>query len=241
VSVSETWYSHRVEADLTLTRWGEFGVPVLIFPTAGGDSAEIERHGVVESLSWLLADGRIKVFSVDSVAGRSWLERRDPRHSAWLQNRFDQAIRWEVVPAIRADCRSGGIEIIAAGASIGAFNAVEVLCRHPDVFRAAVGMSGTYDLTPWLGGTWSDDFYYSSPLHYLPALDGGWQLDALRNRFVVLPTGTGDWEDPGETWNMANVLGAKGVPNRVDEWHGWPHDWHTWREMLPSYLHELTF
>ncbi len=36
---------------------------------------------------------------------------------------------------------------------------------------------------------------------------------------------------------MARVLGAKGIPNRVDPWGPeWHHDWETWREMLPKYL-----
>jgi esterase/lipase superfamily enzyme len=43
----------------------------------------------------------------------------------------------------------------------------------------------------------------------------------------------------GETWAMANVLGAKGVPNRVDPWGPQvDHDWMTWRKMLPQYLEE---
>jgi esterase/lipase superfamily enzyme len=40
---------------------------------------------------------------------------------------------------------------------------------------------------------------------------------------------------------MARILGAKGIPNRVDPWgpeHD--HDWTTWRAMLPRYLDELT-
>ena len=223
-----------------MARWGSLGAPVLVFPTAGGDCEEIERMGVVEACSALLADGRVKLYSVDSVAGRAWLERADPGHAAWLQNRFDAAVRWEVVPAIRADCRDQGIGVVTAGASIGAFNAVEVLTRHPDVFLAAVAMSGTFDLTPWLDGHWSDDFYFSSPLHWLPGLDGGWQLDHLSHRFVAIATGTGAWEDPEESWRLADVLGAKGIPNRVDLWEGWPHDWQTWRAMLPEYLHRLT-
>lgn len=239
MSVTERWFSQRLGRDITVARWGEVGTPVLVFPTAGGDAHEIERMGLIDSLSLLLADGRIKVYSIDSVAGRSWLERADPLHSAWLQNQFDAAIRWEVVPAIRADCRSETIEILTAGASFGAFNAVEVVCRHPDVFRAAIGMSGTYDLSPWMGGASSDDFYFSSPLHYLPGLGDGPQLDRLRSRFVLLATGTGAHEAPAESWWMADVLGGRGVPNRFDAWEGWPHDWPTWRDMLPGYLHQL--
>jgi len=37
---------------------------------------------------------------------------------------------------------------------------------------------------------------------------------------------------------MANVLGAP-RRQRVDPWGvAWPHDWQTWREMLPKYLGE---
>lgn len=237
---TERWYSARLEQEITLTRWGIVGVPVLFFPTAGGDAEEVERMLMIDALAPLLADGRIKVYSVDSVAGRAWLDHADPRHASWLQNQFDAAIRWEVVPAIRSDCHDDGIEVVVAGASIGAFNSVEVLCRHPDVFAAAVAMSGTFDLSNRLGEHWNDDFYFSSPLHYLPGLADGPQLHALRRRFVLIATGTGAWEDPGESWALADVLGDKGIPNRVDSWPGWEHDWPTWRAMLPGYLHELT-
>jgi esterase/lipase superfamily enzyme len=150
-------------------------------------------------------------------------------------------MRHEVVPAIRQDCRNDGIEIVTAGASIGAFNAVASVCRHPDVFRAAIGMSGTYDLEPWLNGEFYEDFYFSSPLHYLPGLEDGHHLSMLRQRFVLLTYGQGRWEDPNESWRVANLLGSKGVPNRVDPWGPeWDHDWPAWRAMLPQYLSELT-
>jgi esterase/lipase superfamily enzyme len=156
-----------------------------------------------------------------------------------VQNLFDAFIYEEVTPAIRKDCDSEDIEIIATGASIGAFNAVATVCRHPDAFRMAIGMSGTYDLSKYLEGRMYPDFYFSSPLHYLPNLEGP-QLELLRTRFILLPSGEGDYEDIGESWRLARVLGAKGVPNRVDPWGAeWRHDWVTWREMLPKYLAEF--
>ncbi len=238
MKIADAWFSERVRQDVRLVRWGAVGAPVLLFPTAGGDAEEAERMGLIGAVEPLLAAGRVKVYSIDSIAGRSWIGTDDPRHSMWLQNQFDAAVYHEVVPAIRADC-GGDFEVVTAGASIGAFNAVAALCRHPDVFRVAIGMSGTYDLSPRLGGHWGDDFYYSSPLHFLPGLPG-WQLDRLRTRFVVLATGRGRWEDPGETWKMAHALGSRDVPNRVDLWsEGHDHDWPTWREMLPLYLDDL--
>ena len=236
------WHSPRLEREVTVARWGHWGEPVLLFPTAGGDALEVERMGVIEALDGLLKGGRIKVYSLDSVAGQAWIAQQHPAaYCMALQNRFDGFVYHEVVPAIRADTRSEGIEIVTAGASIGAFNAVASLCRHPDAFRAALGLSGTYDLERLFGFGADENFYFSSPLLFLPKLGEGPQLEALRRRFVLLAFGQGRWEDPGESWRMADVLGAKGIPNRVDPWGGeWDHDWPTWRRMLPHYLDALT-
>ena len=41
---SERWFSDRLQEDITVVRWGLFGPPVLVFPSAGGDAEEIERQ-----------------------------------------------------------------------------------------------------------------------------------------------------------------------------------------------------
>ena len=234
------WYSPNIEQDIQLVRWGHYGTPVLLYPTAGGDAEEVERFHLLSVLQPLIEAGRIKVYSTDSVAGRAWISGREsPEYCSRLQNCFDSYIYHEVTPLIRKDCQSESIEIIAAGASIGAFNAVATVCRHPDVFKMAIAMSGTYDLSKYLYGNFNQDFYFSSPLHYLPGLDGP-HLEAIRQRFILMPSGEGDYEDIGESWRMAKVLGNKGIPNRVDPWGPhYHHDWVTWREMLPKYLDEL--
>jgi esterase/lipase superfamily enzyme len=234
------WHSPHVEQEIQLVRWGSFGAPVLLFPTAGGDAEEVERFHLVGALMPLIESGRIKVYSIDSIAGKAWIS---GQHSAefcsYLQNMFDALVYQEIVPAVRKDCESPDIEIIVAGASIGAFNAVATICRHPDAFRLAIAMSGTYDLSKYLEGRFIQDFYFASPLHFLPGLEGP-QLEQLRKRLILMPSGQGEFEDIGESWRMASVLGAKGVPNRVDAWGAeWRHDWVTWREMLPKYLSEF--
>lgn len=237
---STSWRSERLGRDVKVVRWGEVGTPVLIFPTAAGDAEECERFLMIDALSPLMEAQRIKVYSVDSIGTQAILDDELSREAAArVQNRFDEAIYREVVPAIRADCKDGGIEVIVAGASLGAFNALAAITRHPDVFQTAICMSGTYDLTRWMTRS-SQDWYFSSPLDFLPGLGEGALLDKLRERFVLLTHGTGRWESPKESWNVADLLGSKGVPNRVDEWGDeWDHDWPTWRRMLPKYLGEL--
>jgi esterase/lipase superfamily enzyme len=234
------WRSERLQREVTMVRWGSFGQPVLVFPTAGGDAEEIERMHLVGAVAPLIDAGKIKVYSCDSVAGRALVAREGTsHHQMWLQNQFHHYIRHEVVPAIHADCKASDLSLWAAGASIGAFHSVAAVCRFPDVFSRACAMSGTYDLRRFYEVTqFTDEFYVSSPLHFVPTLAGK-HLEVLRTRMIVLASGEGRAEDLGESWRMGNVLGAAGVPNRVDPWGpAWPHDWQTWREMLPKYLGE---
>jgi esterase/lipase superfamily enzyme len=242
------WYSHRTEADTQLVRWGKFGRPVLVFPTAGGDAEEIERMLMIKALDPLLRGGRIKVYSIDSLPPRHWGDTdKSARYCTWLQNRFDGYIYNEVIPAIREDCNTPDIEVVVAGASIGAFNAMASICRHPDVFKQAICLSGTYDVERFIKDRDGHpmrrgdlDFYFSSPLQYLPNLGESEQLRLLRQRFVLMAHGGGRWEDPGQDWTMAKILGSKGVPNRVDPWGPeYDHDWPTWRALLPKYLSEV--
>lgn len=236
------WYSERLGREVTLARWGETGQPVLLFPTAGGDAEECERFQVIQGLAPLLEAGRIKVYSCDSVAGQAWFAREGtPGHRMWLMNQFHHYVRREVAPAIHLDCGSEDLGLWVAGASIGAFHAVAVTCRFPDVFHRALAMSGTYALMRFIEAAEpSHDMVVSSPLHFVPTL-AGHHLDVLRTRHLTLASGQGRNEDLGESWAMANTLGRMGVPNRVDPWGPqWPHDWETWRAMLPHYLGEWT-
>jgi esterase/lipase superfamily enzyme len=102
-------------------------------------------------------------------------------------------------------------------------------------------MSGTFDLMRFIEVDSFDEYYFaSSPLQFVPTLSGV-HLDVLRQRFVLFATGAGRAENVGESWQMANVLGRQGIPNRVDDWGPeWHHDWPTWRAMLPKYLEEWT-
>jgi esterase/lipase superfamily enzyme len=236
------WRSDRMQREATLARWGHLGQPVLVFPTAGGDAEEIERFKVIHVLAPLIEAGRVKVYSCDSVAGQVWFHKEgSPEHRMWMMNQFHQYVRHEVVPAIRADCKDPDLLVWATGASIGAFHSVAAVCRFPHIFSRALAMSGTYNLMRFIEAKhYTDEYFVSSPLQFVPTLDGV-HLDVLQKRFILLASGDGRAENMGESWAMANVLGSKGIPNRVDPWGPeWHHDWPTWRAMLPKYLDEWT-
>ena len=106
-------------------------------------------------------------------------------------------------------------------------------------YAQAICLSGTYNMNRFLQGKITRDYHDSSPLDFVPGLSGK-HLELLKQRFILLAHGTGDFEDPEQSWNVERVLGPKGIPNRVDAWDKtWRHDWVTWRKMLPQFLGEL--
>ena len=93
----------------------------------------------------LLADGRVKLYCVDSFDRESWsnrgipLEERARRHGV-----YESWILGEVVPFIRHDC-GGASEMITCGVSLGAFHAANFALKRADLFPLAICMSGNYD------------------------------------------------------------------------------------------------
>jgi len=137
------------------------------------------------------------------------------QHRAWVQNQFHhQFVYHELVPGIRNDCN-----IPTSGSSPPAplsvrFNALAVTCRFPDLFTKALCLSGTSDLTRFLNnGGVPQDFYYSSPVHFLPG------SKARRRRAEsarLFASGQGARRDSANPGARPDLLGKKGIPNRVE-------------------------
>ncbi len=237
----DRWYSPRLESDVSVVRWGHFGRPVIVFPTAGGDAEEVERMLLIDALGDLIEAGRIKVYSCDSIAGYAMVRGDgDARYRAALLNGFHGFVREEMIPAIWADCGTPGADVVVSGASIGAFNAIAVLCRYPEVVSHAIAMSGTFDVASFIGPDAGEALYFATPLYFLPGLQGP-ALERLQHRFAVLASGEGRWENIEHSWRLAEMMGQKGIPNRVDPWGPeYDHDWPTWRAMLPHYLSQVS-
>lgn len=231
-----SWHTARFPEPARLIRWGHFGTPVLLFPSAGGDFEELERFGLIAALAPLLQGGRAKIYSMDGLAARGWLSgKASARRCRNLQERFDELLCEEVVPRIRADCKEAQIEPVLGGVAWGAFYAISAMCRHPALFRAAVGLSGIYDLTPRLAdrAARGPGFVAEAALPRLTAAD----LEQLRQRPLLLGTGSGAYETPAESERLAAVLRSNELRCQLDVWGPqYAHGWASWREKLPQFI-----
>lgn len=234
-----SWWSPAVGREMGVATYGHYGKPVIFFPTGGGDFLDCERFLMVRALGPLIDAGRIKLFAVDSVCRESWTNPEvAPADKSRAQARYARYLEDELVPFIRGRCGGSEQRIAACGASIGAYNALNVACRRPDQFDLMIGLSGTYSHDHRMGGHFDDDYYFNMPLHFVPGLSGR-LLEELRSVRFVLGLGEAH-ENPAYTWAVASVLGRQGIWNRVENWGpGSGHDWPTWRTMLPLFLDRL--
>jgi esterase/lipase superfamily enzyme len=71
----------------------------------------------------------------------------------------------------------------------------------------------------------------------MPNLHDHGTLEKLRQKQIIITSGTGDYEDPSQSAKLARDLWAKGVNANLDLWgRDMRHDWPTWRKMLPYFL-----
>jgi esterase/lipase superfamily enzyme len=238
--VIDTWYSPSLGKEMEVVTYGYYGFPLLMFPTAAADYLEYERFYVIDVIKHHIESGKVKVFSINSINRESWLNRQLPtKQKALRQAQYNNYITNEVVPFIWNSC-NGRHGIITTGASLGAFHAANQVFRRPDLFAGMIAMSGSFDIRGYYDGDYHDDnVYFNNPVEYVANLpEGSYELNALRHkRNIHIVTGQGNYENPDASRRFSGILHAKGIPHELDLWgYDMPHDWPTWRAMLPYYI-----
>lgn len=232
------WHSPRLNKYMEIATYGHYGFGLLLIPTAAADYLEYERFLLIKAIEKYINDGKVKVFSVNSINTESWLNNQmNPRHKAIRQQQFNDYIFNEVVPFIRTHT-SDDTPIITCGASFGALHSMNLFLKRPDLINGVIAMSGCYDLTAYTDGYFDDDVYFNSPEHYIPNLSDDFFLSRYRDaKKILISTGSGDWEKPEASYRFSHMLNSKGITHELDIWgYDMPHDWDTWRKMLPYYL-----
>ena len=226
-----------------LWRYGTFGMPVLVFPSAAGMAHEWDAHGMVQGLGDLIDAGKIKLYCSESNVAEAWTRRENP--AAWRIQRhqaFERYVVNELVPFIRLDCRTDSIPIAVTGTSLGAYYAANFSLKFPSIFRWALCMSGRYDISWLTDGVNNADTYFNNPMAFVPNLDGP-ALDEVREHtHIVLVCGQGQWEDGNveDTRAMAGVLAAKGISHECDLWgRDTAHEWSSWKRQARYHFQRL--
>jgi esterase/lipase superfamily enzyme len=234
------WFSPALQKEMPVAVYGHYGYALLMIPTAAADFLEYERFGLIHALQPLLDAGRLKIFSVNSINTESWMHKgMEGAHKAIRQNQFNTYIFNEVIPFIR-NKTSEETPIITCGASFGAFHAMNLFLKRPDLLQGVIAMSGVYDLMEYTDGFYDEQVYFNSPMHFIPNLEDHQVLENIRKGKITIATGSGAHEDPDANRRFSAVLHNKSIPHQLEVWgDDVHHDWPTWRKMLPEILNRV--
>jgi esterase/lipase superfamily enzyme len=225
--------SEHMGRGVHLWRYGHFGPPVLVMPSAAGMAHEWEAGGMVGALADWLREGKLKLYCTESNVAEGWTRKNTPpewrirRHMA-----FERYVVDELVPLIRRDCQSADIPIAITGTSMGAFFSANLALKHPHIFRYALCLSGRYEATRMTDGFSNEDVYFNNPMAFVPNMSGSY-LDAARElTHLTLVCGQGKWENGNieDTQRFGQLLRQKGISHECDLWgYDVDHDWNWWR------------
>lgn len=231
--------SQHMGRQLYLWQHGDFGAPVLVFPSAAGMAHEWENQGMIEALAPLIGGRKIKLYCIESNVSEAWTKKDlDPAWRIGRHMAYERFINEELVPFIRQDCHTPEIPIGVTGTSLGAFFAANFALKNPEVFRYALCMSGRYDIRDF-NPLQSVDVYFNNPLAYLGGMEGELLEKVRKNTHLDLICGRGPWEDGNwqETQRFSEMCTRKGISNRMDLWgKDVDHEWGWWRRQAKMYL-----
>jgi len=223
---------------MPIATYGYYGFALLLVPTASADYLEYERFQLIEALRPFIEAGKIKVFSINSINNESWMnDQADPRQKIVRHMQWNNYVYDEVIPFIHTST-SRETAVIVSGASFGALHSANLFFKRPDLLNGCIAMSGVYELTEYTKGYFDEDVYFNSPMHYMPNLTDHSILEQIRrSAHIHLFSGSGSFEDPESARRFAGILYGKGIHYELDIWGAeWPHEWHTWKTLLPHYL-----
>jgi esterase/lipase superfamily enzyme len=236
-----TWFSPHLRREMELLEFGHAGARVLVFPTRGGRFFDYEDFGLVQALADRIDAGLLHLFCVDSVDYESlYNDGIPPADRIQRHIEYEAYILSEVLPLTRQ--RNPQPFMIAHGCSLGAYHAMNLALRYPQLFGKVVALSGRYDLTEpvdvfrSLFDTYYDEtIYYHSPNHFLPNLTDETILTEIRRLEIIIAIGR---EDPfiGSNVALSRIMTDKAIDHRLDYWDGRAHKARFWREMVRVYL-----
>jgi esterase/lipase superfamily enzyme len=224
------WYSHHLGRDIEMLVYGNWGYPVVLFPTSMGHYYEYKDFGLTETARWFVETGKVKLYCIGSIDKDSWYAKHlHPGTRIWNHVLYDKFLHEELVPGIQRECNIQKIGV--SGASFGGYHALNFAFRHPEQVGHLLTMGAAFDIRSFLGGYYDDNVYYNNPPDFMP----GAQNNEFYHMNIVLGTSEYDF-CKGGNYQMSDILNRKGIRHKLDVTPWGDHDWPVWKDQFPRYL-----
>ena len=232
-------WSRMLGREMEFKVYGTAGVPVLALPARGGRFYDWENNGMPEAVASLLSSGKLQLFTADGIDAESLLAGdAAPRRRAEMQEKYFNYLSTELAARIRElNQTEKGQLIWCVGVDTGACQAVNCRLRRPEVFGGAIGLSGLYDMSRFLGSAEDDLVLRNAPLAYLTetGLVDKKAFAKAEENHLLLCAGQGGYEEDAQadTRALAAALTAASIPAHCEIWGSdVSHDWYWWGKEL---------
>ena len=219
--------------------YGHAGVPVLALPARGGRFYDWENNGMPDAIAQLLNEGKVQLFCADSIDGEAVLNGDIPvRRRAEMEEKYFVYLTAELAPRLLAlNGAAKDAKLWCVGIDLGAVHAVNCRLRRPEVFGGAIGLSGLYDMSRFLGSAEDDLVLRNAPLAYLTetGLVDKKAFAKAEENDLILCAGQGSYEEEAQadTRALSEALTAAGLPVHCEFWGSdVSHDWYWWGKEL---------
>lgn len=231
---TKKWRSPSLGKDMELTIYGKSGTPIIGLPTRGADCHQWEEFGMVDTISYQLNNGFNQLYCLSSVDKEGFLnEDASPAQRLVRQQQYESYLVEELVPYIHEE--NNIPFIILAGIDMGGYHALTAALKHPGAFGKVIGISGIYDIKPFMDDFYNDDVYYSNPIDFVPNMNTQPMLKKIRDVDFRLVSFDAD-ERKKDAVRMSNVMRMKFIEHDLDVWGDSSEEWELWHKMLKTHI-----
>ena len=238
-------YSNYLNREMEFKVFGHAGIVLLAFPSQDGRFYDYENRNLIQSISYQIDQGKVMVLCCDSIDGESWsaewknINDRISAHEAYFNY-----ICQELLPLFR-DLYPNQREskVYATGCSLGAYHALNIFFRMPNLFAGCICLSGVYSTYPFFGSYSNEIIYQNSPNDFINGMHYDHPyVEKYRQKQIYICCGQGAWEHPmlEDTRRLEELLKYKNIPAHVEYWgFDVSHDWPWWEKQFPYYVTQL--
>lgn len=226
------FYSHILQRNLQLEVTGNWGYPILMFPTSHGSFVQNRDFKLNDSVMQYVEQGKIKLYNIETLDGLTFYNKSmSVDHKIHNYEMYVQFLRNELVPEIQKECQTHRIAV--AGASFGGYHASNFAFRFPDLVSHLFSLSGVFSIRNFAPYSKNQQVYFNCPDEFIPNDSEPWKY---KHMHLVLSTSDQDiCKDKNQ--NMAKILSSKGIDNYWYDEKKWiSHDWPLWRMVFPEYI-----
>ncbi len=228
------FYSQFIEREFELLVFGHSGEPLIIFPTSGGKYYDCKDNGLIDSISPLIDEGKIKVYCPDGFDHESLLNKNlSPNERINNYLKYEGAILYEIINFAKYETEVERVKL--AGCGLGGFHAANIAFKHQQLVDGLFLFSGKFDIKNYLDGYYNDDVYFNNPVDYIANCTDPWKYNHIK---IFMGAGERDFAlDDNKRFSW--LLNAKGIPHKLEIWENADHHWYWWKQMFPKYLRKF--